>query len=104
MPPDPSRRSIPVTTQTPALGQLLDEARGIIDRRNSLDDRLSGEGATNKLKESIGEYGARRHVERTFGSQIKTELVVPRRGVQGPPVLDIVYELVDGRIVVIEAK
>jgi hypothetical protein len=94
----------PVKPQTPAVEELLNTVRGILDRLADPADRLTGKGAQVKLKEHVGEYGARRYVEGKYGPNIKAEIKIPVRGTMGPEILDRGYELKNGRVVVIEAK
>lgn len=86
-------KKIPVTN--PAAKELLQGTRGILDR---------GIGVENKIKEQIGEFGARKYVERVYGSSIKSEIDIPIRGRRGPSILDITWELKSKKIVVVEAK
>jgi hypothetical protein len=93
--------SVPITN--PQTERLLDESREIVDRQRA--GSLKPIGAENKLKEGIGEFGTRNYAERTFGKgNIKSEVLVIRRGTAGAPVLDVVYELHNGDFVVLEAK
>lgn len=98
----PLNKRFPVTVQTPTAQELLDKSRGILERKHA--GELRHKGATTKIKESIGEFGSRNYVERMYGREIKTEIDIPFRGSKGPQILDQVFELENGKFVVVESK
>jgi hypothetical protein len=57
-----------------------------------------------KVKELLGEEGARLAALSKYGSAIRTPIVVPRRGAKGASILDMLFELEDGRFVLVESK
>src|SRR5215207_20458 len=61
-------------------------------------------GRLQKVKELIGEVGAREEVARIYGSNRLTHVSVPRRGKEGALVLDLLFRLDDGQLVLVEAK
>src|ERR1700759_3436595 len=76
-------------------------------RKNDPADR----SAFNNVKRDIGEILADLAIDEKFGERAKSR-AVPRRGREGPPILDKAYELepgeylceIDGRAIVVEAK
>lgn len=78
---------------------LLEEFRHILTRR--AEGNLTRRGASNKIKEQIGERQALDRIKRRFpGARELTVAVRPNR----VPVLDIILVTQDGRFIVIEAK
>ena len=78
---------------------LLDEFRHILTRRE--EGNLTGRGASNKIKEQIGERQALDRIKRRFpGARELIVAVRPNR----VPVLDVILVTQDGRFIVIEAK
>ena len=57
----------------------------------------------NILAEKIGEYYAKIKVNKLY-PQNKGFITIPTRGSKGAPVLDIVYELENGEILIVESK
>jgi hypothetical protein len=57
-----------------------------------------------KVKELIGEVGASEEIARRFGSSQPPRLRVPRRGERGTVILDLLFQLDDGQLVLVEAK
>ncbi len=65
----------------------------------------SNEGnAKNILGEKIAELCAHDKLEKVYGSRLKSALIIPRRGDEGAVILDIVYELQEGDIIIAESK
>lgn len=58
----------------------------------------------NKVKELLGEAGAELEVAKKYGPGKLKNVSVPQRGTKGPQILDILYELDDGRLVLVESK
>src|SRR5215203_5511466 len=58
----------------------------------------------NKVKELLGEAGARAKLAETYGPGRIRYVDVPIRGTKGPPVLDILYELDSGELILVESK
>lgn len=90
-----NQKKFPVQIQSPEVQKLLKESRKLLSRPHGNLD--------NSIKENIGEFGARRYIRQKYGEEILRETRVPRRG-KGAPILDLVYELKSGKIIVIEAK
>jgi hypothetical protein len=75
-------------------------------------ERLLGEWMTatsegnlkNKIAEQIGELCADQKINELFSSRVKSALAIPRRGEEGVVILDLVYELEGGAIVLVESK
>jgi hypothetical protein len=62
-------------------------------------------GRLTKVKELLGEVGAHREVTRIYGSsRLRHVSDVPRRGEKGAFILDLLFELDDGQLVLVEAK
>lgn len=79
--------------------ELLDDFRQILDRRAA--GSLKVRGASNKIKERIGERNALNRIQQRFpGSR---QLVVATRS-NGVPVLDMVLVDRNGKVIVVEAK
>ena len=60
--------------------------------------------AKNKLGEKIAELCAHAKLEEIYGTKLKAALIIPRRGKEGTIILDIVYEMQDGDIIIAESK
>ena len=58
----------------------------------------------NKLGEKIAELCAHAKLEEIYGTKLKAALIIPRRGKEGTIILDIVYEMQDGDIIIAESK
>ena len=70
----------------------------------STQDKATG-ARLNKVRELLGEEGARLATINKYGSAARTPpVVVPRRGAKGAPILDLLFELEDGRFVLVESK
>jgi hypothetical protein len=61
-------------------------------------------GRLNKVKELLGEAGAEAEVARKYGPGKIRHVSVPRRGTSGAQILDILYELENGELVLVESK
>lgn len=96
--PDPSR-GVPETMDGPSI--LLDQARGVLDRRGSARP-LHPSSEDKKIKESIGEFSARREILRTR-NDIRRVIASPRRA-NGDKIFDLLFELKNGGFIVPEAK
>ncbi len=82
--------------------KLLLEELGKI-RKALKDGTLKEEELKNKISEAIGEAGARRFILNREKDNLLGEVKVPTRG-KGAPVLDLLFETKDGRLIHIEAK
>ena len=58
----------------------------------------------NKVRELLGEEGARLAALAKYGAAVRNPVVVPRRGLKGAPILDLLFELEDGGFVLVESK
>jgi flagellar biosynthesis GTPase FlhF len=58
----------------------------------------------NKVKELLGEAGAQLEVAKKYGPGRLKHVSVPRRGTKGAQIFDLLYELDDGRLVMVESK
>lgn len=76
--------------------ELLDKARGVLDRYTNPISRR------NLSAEAIGDSAAVRYVRNNF--DVVKEIEVPRRGFHGAPVLDRLFVLGDGSVLIVEAK
>lgn len=82
------------------LDDLLKQLAALSRQRPSGTDL----GRLNKVKELLGEAGARAEVAKKFGAGRVTHVGAPRRGPKGAPILDLLYELDSGELVLVEAK
>jgi hypothetical protein len=83
-----------------ALDDLLKEYLAL----NSLPENKVDIARFNKVKELLGEAGAQLEVANKYGPGRLKHVSVPRRGTKGAQILDILYELDDGRLVLVESK
>jgi len=86
--------------------EFMDEMREVLDRKQPGTSHPRGQlkevGATNKIKDKLGERNAIAVLKRKFPGAGVVEVV--NRGRHGAPVLDALLELPNGDFVVIEAK
>lgn len=82
----------------------LDELLKEYQKWNSLPPSQVDIGEFNKVKELIGEAAARAEVSKKYGASTLKYVSVPRRGTEGAPILDLLFELDTGEEVLVEAK
>jgi hypothetical protein len=71
----------------------------------SADDTPTTVGRFNKVKELLGEEGAKLATVQKYGGAVRGgPVLVPRRGPKGAPLLDLLFELDDGSFVLVESK
>src|SRR6478609_6309448 len=83
----------------PETKKLIDDAIEILDRRKA--GSLTKRGASNKIKEDIGEYRAMQRISNRFPSA-RSILVATRPN--SVPIVDLLFETPDGRFIIVEAK
>src|SRR5579871_408300 len=82
-----------------ALDELLKEYQ----KWNSLPSNQVDIRKFNKIKELIGEAAARGEVSTRYGGSTLKYVSVPER-YEGTPILDLLFELDTGELVLVEAK
>lgn len=81
----------------------LDELLKEYQKWNSLPSSQVDIRKFNKIKELIGEAAATAEVSKKYGSSTLKYVSVPERS-EGTPILDLVFELDTGEMVLVEAK